>query len=104
MIEMVSKSVVQSSRSGWPSSDYSWQCYYMLGTTKVRGPNLGHFFSSCLPINGTLIGKQHNGSVRMLQALYFLHSKFEVQSPQDTQERSDFVHVVHIANLGGGGA
>ena len=30
-----------------------------------------------------------------------LHSKFEVQNPQDTQELSDFVHVVHIANFGG---
>ena len=31
-------------------------CY----SSKVRGPNLGHFFSFCLPINGTSLGKLHN--------------------------------------------
>ena len=66
---------------------------------KVRGPNLGHF---CLLTNGTSLGKFHNRPVRILQASYFLHSKFEVQSPQDTQEQSDFVHVIHIANCFGG--
>ena len=66
---------------------------------KVRGPNLGHFFSFCLPINGTSLGKLHNRPVRILQASYFLHSKFEAQSPQDTRERSDFIHVIHIANF-----
>ena len=66
---------------------------------KVRGPNLGYFLSFCLPINGTSLGKLHNRPVRLLQASYFLHSKFEVQSHQDTRERSDFVHVIHVANF-----
>ena len=68
---------------------------------KVRGPNLGHFLSFCLPINGTSLGKLHNRPVRILQASYFLHSKFEVQSHQDSRERSDFVHVIHVANFWG---
>ena len=55
-------------------------------TSKVRGPNLGPFFSFCLPINDTLLGKLHNRPVRILQASYFLHSKFEVQSPRDIPE------------------
>ena len=52
-------------------------------------------------MNGTLLGKQHNRPVRILQASYFLCSKFELQSPQDTGERSKFVHMVHVANFGG---
>ena len=45
MLWLVSRHVIKNSgdwlkkvsygapESGWPSSDYSWQCYYMLGTT-----------------------------------------------------------------------
>ena len=45
MLQLVSRHVIENSgdrfkkvsygapESGWPSSDSSWQCYYMLGTT-----------------------------------------------------------------------
>ena len=45
ILQLVSRHVIESSgdrfkkvsygsrESGWPSSDSSWQCYYMLGTT-----------------------------------------------------------------------
>ena len=45
MLQLVSRDVIEiqevgfqkvwygASESGWPSSDSSWQCYYMLGTT-----------------------------------------------------------------------
>ena len=66
---------------------------------KVKCPNLGHFFSFCLPINGTSLGKLHN---RPSGIVLFA---FTVWSPKSSgyprTELSDFVHVIHIANFWG---
>ena len=42
-------------KSGWPSSDSSWQCYYMLGTTtKLSMPFQVWKEMSCLGIGLTV--------------------------------------------------